>query len=312
MDRDGSDSSNGLGVEFPAACGVRQGPGLALGFIAMIPGRACIYVVSGGTGASAELVVHTVLAQFPGRLPAVVVVPHVQQAGQLREVVAQARLTGGLIVYTLVDGGMRRELGRLAAQSGVVAVDLMGELITHLTSMLQSEPLGRPGLYRQQNISNFERASAIEFAMFHDDGLNPQDLPRAQIVLLGVSRVGKTPLSMYLAVLGWKVANVALVRGRELPVALGEVDRGRVIGLVMEPERLLDYRQTRQQNLKAPLSARYTDLAGINEELEETYSVCKRHGYAVIGVTNKPLETCVDEITGIITRRFPAESRAGR
>ena len=167
-----------------------------------------IYVVSGGVGASGEQLVHTVLAQFPEHRVPVIVVPHVHQLAQVEDVVAQASTTGGTIVHTLVDAGLRGALARLAQRHGVFALDLMGDLLSRLADVLGQEPAEQPGLYRQLNLAYFERVAAIEFAMSHDDGRRPEDWPKAEIVLIGVSRVGKTPLSMYLSVLqGFLIKN---------------------------------------------------------------------------------------------------------
>jgi regulator of PEP synthase PpsR (kinase-PPPase family) len=170
-----------------------------------------IYIVSGGTGSSGEQLVNTVLAQFPENRVEVVLVSQVRQLEEIEKVVAQAATTGGTIIHTLVDGRLRGALLRLGQERSVVTIDLMGPLFSRLTDVLGREPVGQPGLYRQLHQSYFDRIEAIEFSISHDDGMKPGDLSLADIVLLGVSRVGKTPLSAYLAVLGWKVANVPLV-----------------------------------------------------------------------------------------------------
>jgi hypothetical protein len=153
-----------------------------------------IYIVSGGTGASGQQLVHTVLVQFPDSKVPLHTVPHVRQVQQIEDVVAQAAASGGTIVHTLVDAHLRAALVRLSGEHGMVSIDLMGDLLFRLADVLEQEPIGHPGLYRHLHKAYFERVSAIEFSMAHDDGMSPQDWPQAQIVLAGVSRVGKTPL----------------------------------------------------------------------------------------------------------------------
>ncbi len=170
-----------------------------------------LFVVSGGTGTSGELIARTVLAQFPHSHPPVVVIPHIHEIEQVEATVRQAAQQHGTVVHTLVQPGLRSKLVECAGAEGVVAIDLVGALLQHLTSELNEPPVGQPGLYRRLYQSYFQRVEAIEFTVNHDDGKRVADLSQADIILLGVSRVGKTPLSMYLSMEGWKVANVPVV-----------------------------------------------------------------------------------------------------
>ena len=263
-----------------------------------------IYVVSGGTGASGEQVVYTVLAQFPDAQVPVVTVPHVHHDAQIEDVVAQAADAGGTIVHTMVEGGLRASLDRLAGERGLRSIDLMGALLDHLTALLGRAPLGHPGLYRRLNQAYFDRVAAIDYSMAHDDGKHPDGWADAEIVLVGVSRVGKTPLSMYLSVQGWKVANVPLIAEIDPPAALQHLDPHRVIGLTMDPVRLLFHRRERQRRMGAPGLGRYTDPEAIVEEVAEARRFCRRRGFSVLDVTDKPIESSANEVTDLITRRF--------
>lgn len=268
-----------------------------------------VYLVSGGTGASGEQLVHTVLAQFPDREVPVVTISRVRHMDQVENVVTQAGARGGIIVHTMVDSRLGHALGQLARAQGVPCIDLMGDLLSQLTEALGQEPIGRPGLYRQLHHAYFERVGAIEFTMAHDDGKNPDDWPLAEIVIVGVSRVGKTPLSMYLSVLGWKVANVPLVMGVPPPSALSQLDRRRVIGLSIEPGQLVMHRQQRQRRLGAPGPSAYTDPAAIYEELEIARRVFQQGRFTIVDVTDKPIETTADEIVERVTRQLRREAR---
>jgi regulator of PEP synthase PpsR (kinase-PPPase family) len=269
-----------------------------------------IYVVSGGTGASGEQLVHTVLVQFPDSQVLVITVNHVLQIGQIEETVQEAAARGGIIVHTLVDADLRQALTDLAQEHSVAEVDLMGPLMFRLSETLEQEPIAHPGLYRHLHQAYYDRVSAIEFSMSHDDGQRPGGWPQADVVLVGPSRVGKTPLSMYLAVLGWRVANVPLIPDVDLPPGLSQLDRQRAIGLTMEPGQLLFYRQQRQRRLGTrPLGA-YADPSKIHEEIEYARAICRRSGFTVIDVTDKPIEASADEVADLITRRFG--SRAHR
>src|SRR5512143_2306390 len=259
-----------------------------------------IYVVSGGVGASGEQLVQTVLAQFPDSNVPVITVGNVRQITQIKRVVAQAKQAGGTIAHTLVDDRLRDMLIDLARAEDVVAIDLMGPLLSHLESMLERKALGQPGLYRQFHRAYYERVSAIEFTMAHDDGQHPAGWPQADIVLTGVSRAGKTPLSMYLAVLGWKVANIPLVPEVPPPPELFKLDRQRVIGLTIRPDQLIVFREQRYARLGVSAPIDYVAPRRIAEEVQAALKVFRRGRFAVIDVTDKPIETSADEIIKLI------------
>ena len=267
-----------------------------------------IYVVSGGTGASGEQLVRTVLVQFPDSHVPVITADHVRQIEQIEEIISETAACGGTIVHTMVDAALRQALVDRAHVHGVIAIDLMGPLISHLTSILEQEPIAHPGLYSSLHQAYFDRVRAIEFSMAHDDGQRSETWTEADIVLVGPSRVGKTPLSMYLAVLGWKTANVPLIPQVPVPTELYALDRQRVIGLTMEAGQLLFYRRQRQQRLGTrPLGA-YVDPARIHEEVETARAICHRHGFSVLDVTDKPIEATADEIVDLLTRRLGSKA----
>lgn len=262
-----------------------------------------VFIVSGGLGTSGEQVVRTALAQFQENHASVIIVPHVYHAEQIEEIVERAVTESGIIVHTLVDADLRSLLLDLAHARNITAIDLIGPLLMQLTRLLQQKPLGQPGLYRQLHEDYFKRIEAIEFTVAHDDGLKPHELGQAEIVLTGVSRVGKTPLSMYLSTRGWQVANVPLVPDIAPPPELFQIDRGRVVGLDIEPDQLLTYRQLRQQRIGAGRSSAYTDIRAIYDELEFAHEIFRRGGFGVIDITNKPIEESADDVIARITRR---------
>jgi hypothetical protein len=159
------------------------------------------------------------------------------------------------------------------------------------------------------NKAYYDRVAAIEYTMAHDDGRSPDTWPQADMLLVGVSRVGKTPTSLYLSVLGWKVANYPLVAGLELPIELQLVDPQRVIGLTIEAGQLLALRQQRQRRLGVPGASDYIDPQCIFDELELADEIFKRLGVTTIDVTDKPIESTANELIRLITRRFKEPQR---
>jgi [pyruvate, water dikinase]-phosphate phosphotransferase / [pyruvate, water dikinase] kinase len=255
-----------------------------------------IYIISGGVGASAEQLVHTVLAQFPQDTVKITTLGNVRYPEQIESVLRQALCDGCLVVHTLIEPKLREYLIETANQLQVEAIDLMGPLAGWVTRKLGTPPLGQPGLYRQLHREYFDRVMAIDYAIAHDDGKNPQDWPQAEALLVGVSRVGKTPLSLYLAVLGLKVANYPYTPPIPFPPALFELDSRRVIGLTIEPGQLLQFRQRRQAQLGAPGESDYVNPQSVFEEIEEAEKVFRRNRFTVIDMTDKTIELGADEI----------------
>lgn len=261
-----------------------------------------IMILSGGIGASAEQVVHTALAQYPRDAVRVITNGSVRRLEQVSEALAQAQALDALVVYTMVDPALHDHLRAEARQLGVPAIDLMGPLMAWVTDRLGLPPKAQPGLYRQLHREYFDRVSAIDFALAHDDGKNSDGWAQAEAVLVGVSRSGKTPLSVYLAVLGWKVANYPFVPGAPIPEKLFELDRRRVIGLTIEPGQLLQYRLRRQQQLGVPGPSKYIDPQAVFEELQEAEKIFRRSGFTIVNMTDKTIEMGADEIIRRLNR----------
>ena len=262
-----------------------------------------IYIISGGVGASGEQIARTALAQFQDVDVPVIVTPLVHGIEDLQTVLEEAAEVGGMIIHTLVDADLRNELTAAARARGVIEIDVLGPVLEDLSKLLGRQPVGTPGLYRKLRKDYFRRVEAIEFAVGHDDGRKTGELDAADIVLIGVSRAGKTPLSMYLAMRGYKTANVPLVNGIEPPTELYEIDRRRVVGLTLETERLVAYRRQRQPHLGASASTIYSDPREILSDLEFARRVFRRGRFGVVDVTSKPIEESANEVVALIARR---------
>jgi regulator of PEP synthase PpsR (kinase-PPPase family) len=260
-----------------------------------------ILIASGGSGASGEQVARSVLAQFPTINMQVTVASHIRTPQQVDALIAQAVATEAIVLHTFVDTPLRQQLCTAATAKGVVALDLFGPLLDHLAQLLGQPPLGIPGLYQQLHAAYFKRVEAIEYAVAHDDGRRVEDLPLAEIVLVGVSRVGKTPLSMYLSVLGWKVANVPFVMQVPPPPILLTLDPARVVGLTIAPVQLLAHRRWRAKSIGLDHGA-YGERQAVQEELRAAHHFFASHGFATVDTTDKPVETSGQEVIAAVTR----------
>ena len=262
-----------------------------------------VYVISGGVGSSGEQVARTVLAQFEDAPVSLKLIPKVLRVEQVEKYFSQAAEEGALVVHTFVDEGLRLRAQQLSDELALDAVDLVGPLIQPLADKLGQSPLGKPGLYRQLYQSYFERVAAMDYALDHDDGQNPSGWSEAEIILVGASRVGKTPLSLYLSVLGWKVANVPIVAGIPPKDELFALDRRQIVGLTIDPTKLVEHRQHRQRRLGVGADkSDYVNTQKVFEELQTIEEILKRHGIPIIDVTGKPIESSADEVLRKIKR----------
>jgi regulator of PEP synthase PpsR (kinase-PPPase family) len=223
----------------------------------------------------------------------------------MEEVAARAAGERALVVHTLVDRNLRQLLCTAMVAHKVPAVDMVGDFLEQLSQHLHAEPLGQPGRYRAFRKDYFKRVEAIDFAVKHDDGQRLFELDQAEIVLLGVSRVGKTPLGIYLSLEGWKVANLPLVPGISLPNEVCEINAGRVVGLTIAPAQLVRFRQSRQRSLGVEGGA-YVDLQHVIEEVRAANHLFSRHGFIVIDITDKPVEASSEEVVAAVTQRLVA------
>lgn len=266
--------------------------------------KQAVYIVSGGVGHSGEQVVRTVLAQFPDSTAELKIEARVRTPEQVDEIAAKAAQDGGLVVHTMVNTDLRKLLSDQLQARQIPAVDLIGPLLEQFSRVLEQPPSGVPGLYRQQHRSHFERVEAIDYSLEHDDGVDPQGWQDADVLLIGPSRTGKTPISMYLAVLGWKVANYPIVPGMNIPAEIDDLPAHKVIGLTIDPVRLQAHRRQRQRRLGTAVGrSPYTDLEKIFEELELAERFYHQRGYRDLDVTDKPIESCADEVLRLVPGR---------
>ncbi|NLX36137.1 MAG: kinase/pyrophosphorylase [Chloroflexi bacterium] len=232
--------------------------------------------------------------------------PTIQAEAQLQRTFVAAQADGGIVVHSLVADDLRLRASTLSRLMNVPAIDLVGPMIARLTDLMGISPHKRPGLYHEMTEEYFRRIEAIEFAVAHDDGLRPSELDRAEIILTGVSRTSKTPLSMYLATHGWLVANVPLVDGIAPPQTLFGVDRRKVFGLAIRPDRLVLLRQVRLTRLGMTASHDYAEFSVIQRELAFARQIHARGGWEVIDVTSKSIEESAAEILSLHQQNFAA------
>ncbi|MFW5920821.1 MAG: pyruvate, water dikinase regulatory protein [Polyangiales bacterium] len=250
-----------------------------------------IFVVSDSTGETAERVVRAALLQFPEHRVRVRLFTRVRDRDAALDVVRNAAEAGAMVVFTLVRPELRESFHEVARENDVEAVDVIGALIHKVANFLDAEPLNIPSAQMALSEEYFRRVESIEFAVKSDDGKEPRNLRKADLVLTGVSRTSKTPLSTYLAGRGLKVANVPLVLGVEPPNELDEIPAHKVIGLTIAVDQLLDIRKERLRQLGMPVDANYGLRDHVKQELDSAHQIFKQHpGWMIIDVTGRAIE----------------------
>ncbi len=216
---------------------------------------------------------------------------------RMEVVIAEARKKHAVILFTFVSHQLRQQFIEACAKQQVVAVDIMGPVMDVFTTYLHSHPSDEPGMKYKLTNEYFRRQDAVEFTLKHDDGMVLDTMAQADILLLGISRTSKTPLSVYLALRGHKVANLPLVREVPVPQELEQIDRSKLVGLTISAEKLVQLRETRLVKLGRPLSEEYASYDRINEELAYARKIFENLGnIPVIDVTGKAIEEIATEV----------------
>ncbi|MBS5787515.1 MAG: kinase/pyrophosphorylase [Clostridioides difficile] len=256
-----------------------------------------IYVLSDSVGETAQQVAKAAMSQFyVDETYEIRRFPYISDEKILIEALHSANDENALIVYTLVDEGMCKTVEEYCDAEGLSCTDLMSGLLNSISDRTNRKPKREAGIIRKLDESYFKRVEAIEFAVKYDDGKDPRGILKADLVLVGISRTSKTPLSMYLANKNIKVANVPLVPEIPIPKEVFEIDTKKIIGLTNSPDKLNTIRTARLKAMGLSSRANYANLARILEELDYSEEIMKKIGCPVINVSNKAIE----ETAGII------------
>jgi regulator of PEP synthase PpsR (kinase-PPPase family) len=259
-----------------------------------------IHVVSDATGETATRVVAAVEAQFPDQPFVTVRHPRVETVADLHLALARMQGRAAVVIFTVVEPTLREAMRKLCSDADLAYCDLLAEPLAAVAHVSGRAATMKPGLHPPLDEQYFQRIAAIEYAVNADDGLG-RSLPNADIVLVGVSRTSKTPLSMYLGYLGWKVANVPIVKGIEPPPELFSVDAAKVVGLTIDANRLAEIRAERIQLMGGDRS--YASLSEIYDELEYAAEIHRRLGCPVIDVSELSIEEIAQRILRTVQRR---------
>ncbi|WP_127714929.1 pyruvate, water dikinase regulatory protein [Halobacteriovorax sp. HLS] len=270
-----------------------------------LPRKLKIIIISDGTGETATAISRAIMTQFPNREVFFTRFKNVRTHDQVDAIFTEAAIHHDLIIYTIVTSELRDYIGVVARNRHVRALDLIGPALTAFSNYFEQEPKSEPGLLHAVNDEYFSRVAAMEFTLNHDDGRNLETLSLADVVLVGISRTGKTPLSVYLSQHGVKVVNVPLVKGTVIPENLFSIDQRKIFALTIDPDALLEIRKKRLDTLGAGThTGDYADQSKVIEELEWANEVFKENKrWPIFNVTGKAIEETASEILRLLSMR---------
>jgi len=262
-----------------------------------------LHVVSDATGETAARLVQALEAQFPDQEFVEIRHPRVESEDDLQLAVSRMRGRPAVVVYTLVKPELREAMRTLCRRARLHYCDLLGQPIEAVARVSGMAARMTPGSRPPLNSAYFKRMEAIEFAVRFDDGVG-RGLHDADVVLVGVSRTSKTPLSIYLGYLGYKAANVPVVKSIEPPKELFDVDAAKIVGLTIDPNRLAEIRRARVRTMGGGARNRqYAELMEIYEELEQASKLHRRLGCPVIDISELSIEETAHRVLRVVEDR---------
>jgi [pyruvate, water dikinase]-phosphate phosphotransferase / [pyruvate, water dikinase] kinase len=262
-----------------------------------------MHLVSDATGETLNTVARAAAAHYADYRPIEHIYALIRTEKQMARVLTVIEREPGVVLFTIVDRQLRMTLERRCTELGVPCISILDPVIANLAKYLNAETKPQVG---GLNDEYFRRIDALNFTMTHDDGLHPEDLEEADVVLAGISRTSKTPTSIYLANRGVKTANVPIVPMIPPPGELESLKRPLVVGLIASTERIAQMRRHRLLMIKEERDTSYADEVAIAEELTNMRRLCARHNWPLIDVTRRSIEETAAAIMNLLGEREPA------
>lgn len=256
-----------------------------------------IFILSDSLGNTAEHICKAAVAQFETLDYKIRKFSHVKSDEELHEIFEDVLSRSTVVVlYTIVSEELINSVKEFAEKNKIIAIDLLSPITNSITKLTKLEPLEKPGMLRQLNDLYFKRVESMEFAVKYDDGKDNRGVLQADLVIIGISRTSKTPLSMYLANKNIKVANIPLVPEASVPKELFEISSKKIVGLTNSPEKLNHIRVERLNALGLPNGSKYADMSRILEEIDFAEGIMRKIGCPIINVENKAIEETAELI----------------
>lgn len=261
-----------------------------------MPNKLKIYALSDATGELVHQLTKDVIQQFPDIDFDITRIPKLDRKEKIDKCLEQAAKEKAVVIFTLVSFELREYLRNQAEKHSLIAIDVMGPTLDTFSSVLEKSPAATPGIQYKMTQSYFKRTEAVEYSVKHDDGLGLDTLELTDILILGISRTSKTPLSIYLAYHGYRAANIPLVKGIPLPQVVNDIPNKKIVGLTIDPRKLATIRTARLKKLGRPETESYANLAKIQDEVKYALNLFKQLKVPVIDVTGRAIEETASEI----------------
>ncbi len=263
-----------------------------------------VIIISDGTGETAKAMTRAAITQFASKEIFFTRYKNVRYKEHIDAIFQEATIHHDMVVYTIVSPELRKYVHQITKKDHVRSVDLLGPLLTSFSNVFETEPDYQPGLLHAVNDKYFEKVAAVEFTLNHDDGRNLKSLDECDIVLVGISRTSKTPLSIFLSMEGLKVVNIPIISGMPLPENLFSIDQRKIFGLTIDPENLREIRQNRLTKLGSSSQGDYANTKKVVEEIEWANQLFEENRrWPIFNVTNKALEETAAEIVKLLNMR---------
>ncbi|MDB5495733.1 MAG: hypothetical protein JWP86_3070 [Phenylobacterium sp.] len=259
-----------------------------------------VHLVSDSTGETLNAMARAVCARFDNVLPIEHIYALVRSQRQLDRALGDIEEAPGVVIHTIVDDKLRHALEEGCRWMDMPCIPALDPLVGALSHYLGASTTTRVGAHLRLDNDYFNRMDALNYAIGHDDGQGGQDLDRADVVLVGVSRTSKTPTCIYLAHRGVRAANVPLVPGRQPPERLFQLHSALVVGLTVSPDRLIQIRRNRLLSLKEERQSSYIDVDAVRDEIVQARRLYERHGWPVIDVTRRSVEETAAAILNLL------------
>lgn len=264
-----------------------------------------LFIISDSTGETAVTMLRAALVQYSEKEIHIQRCKNIRSEEQVRSVIDECFEKRGLVAYTFASPTLRQKTAELCLEKSIPAIDFLGPIFQKLDHFFGVPSSKQVGILRQTDDLYYKRIEAIEYTVRHDDGKTLNELDKADIVLVGISRTSKTPLSIFLSHKGWKVANIPLVLGSPLPEQLFKVDQRKIVGLIIDIDSLQRIRKNRLEKFGQDTGGEYASSQQILKEIEFAENLFKQNRrWPVFNVTERALEETASEIVRLIASRM--------
>jgi hypothetical protein len=260
-----------------------------------------VHLVSDSTGETLNAMARAVCARFDNVLPIEHIYALVRSTRQLERALGDIEEAPGVVIHTIVDDGLRQALEDGCRKLDMLCIPALDPLVSAMSRYLGYSTTSRVGAHLRLDNDYFNRMEALNYAIGHDDGQGGQDLERADVILVGVSRTSKTPTSIYLAHRGVRAANVPLVPSAPIPPKLEAIKGVPIVALTLSPDRLLEIRRNRLRSLNEQRESSYVDADAVRQEVMNARRLFERQGWPVIDVTRRSVEETAAAVINILS-----------